>query len=107
MNKSRDGRLNAHSGVDQGLTIGEARSAIIVQWRLYQPNGLNKRRSTQHALYHGLLNLLKLFAPFLPHIAEEIQDAARAKRLTFDGSKGPYRIQLSDGLALSLDFAAP
>lgn len=46
----------------------------IVKDRLYHPevHGFKQRISGQTALYHTLLTLLKSFAPFLPHITEEI-----------------------------------
>jgi len=46
----------------------------IVKDRLYNPDkrGVNERKSSQYALYHTLLTINKLFAPFLPFITEEI-----------------------------------
>jgi valyl-tRNA synthetase len=46
----------------------------IVKERLYQPDihGVNERRSGQHALYYCLLNILKLYAVYVPHITEYI-----------------------------------
>ncbi|MBI2043355.1 valine--tRNA ligase [Candidatus Pacearchaeota archaeon] len=38
---------------------------------VYQGNG-DKRLSAQHTLYHSLLTILKLFAPIMPFITEEI-----------------------------------
>jgi valyl-tRNA synthetase len=46
----------------------------IVKDRLYNPavRGVDARMSAQHALYECLLGLLKLSAPIMPHITEEI-----------------------------------
>ncbi|MCL2406056.1 MAG: valine--tRNA ligase [Defluviitaleaceae bacterium] len=46
----------------------------IVKERLYRPDihGENERRSGQHALYYVALNILKLYAPYVPHITERI-----------------------------------
>ncbi len=46
----------------------------IVKERLYQPDihGAEGRRSAQKALYHTLLNILKLYAIYVPHITEFI-----------------------------------
>ena len=46
----------------------------IVKHRLYntEQSGKKARLSAQHALYNILLGLLKLFAPIMPHITEEV-----------------------------------
>ncbi len=46
----------------------------IVKDRLYNPaqRGTEARKSAQQGLYWGLLGLLKLIAPVMPHISEEI-----------------------------------
>ncbi len=46
----------------------------IVKDRLYNPDqrGKEARKSAQQGLYLGLLNILKLIAPIMPHISEEI-----------------------------------
>lgn len=46
----------------------------IVKERLYQPDihGEEGRAAAQAALYFTLLSVLKLYAPFVPHITEEI-----------------------------------
>jgi valyl-tRNA synthetase len=46
----------------------------IVKDRLYNPDkrGEPQRKSAQYGLYHGLLAILKMFAPIMPHITEEI-----------------------------------
>ena len=48
----------------------------IVKDRLYNPvdRGEVPRLSGQYALYHSLLNLLKMFAPIIPFVTEEIHD---------------------------------
>ena len=43
----------------------------IVKKRIYQGKG-NKRKSAQYVLYTGLLAILKMVAPFMPFITEEI-----------------------------------
>lgn len=46
----------------------------IVKDRIYNPQvrGVEARRGAQTGLYHTLLTILKLMAPILPHITEEI-----------------------------------
>ncbi|MFC1801193.1 valine--tRNA ligase [Nanoarchaeota archaeon] len=46
----------------------------IVKDRLYNPDkrGVEARESAQYGLYHALLNILKLIAPIMPYITEEI-----------------------------------
>jgi len=46
----------------------------IVKERLYRPDihGEANRRSAQYALYYVTLNILKLYAPYVPHITEHI-----------------------------------
>ncbi|MCI8622305.1 MAG: valine--tRNA ligase [Provencibacterium sp.] len=46
----------------------------IVKERLYQPeiHGEEGRAAAQYAIHFCLLNVLKLYAPFVPHITEEI-----------------------------------
>lgn len=46
----------------------------IVKDRLYKPEiyGEDERKSAQDALYIALLNILKMYAPFVPFITEEI-----------------------------------
>jgi len=46
----------------------------IVKERLYQPekHGEAERRGAQHALYHSLLGILKLYAVYIPHMTEYI-----------------------------------
>jgi len=46
----------------------------IIKERLYKPeiHGARERRSAQHALYYCMLNVLKLYAIYVPHITEYI-----------------------------------
>ena len=46
----------------------------IVKGRLYEPeiHGVMERRSAQYALYYSLLNILKLYSVYTPHITEYI-----------------------------------
>ncbi len=46
----------------------------IVKDRLYnaQARGLENKKSAQYVLYHSLLSILKITAPLMPHITEEI-----------------------------------
>ncbi|MDR1629487.1 MAG: valine--tRNA ligase [Oscillospiraceae bacterium] len=46
----------------------------IVKARLYEPeiHGCDERRSGQYALYYTLINILKLYAIYVPHITEYI-----------------------------------
>lgn len=46
----------------------------IVKERLYQPeiHGYRQRQSAQYALYYCMLNVLKLYAIYVPHITEHI-----------------------------------
>lgn len=49
----------------------------LVKTRLYEPEvyGVDARRSGQSALYYSLLNILKLYAIYVPHISESIYQA--------------------------------
>jgi valyl-tRNA synthetase len=46
----------------------------IIKDRLYNPEkrGADKRRGAQFSLYRAGLNVIIMFAPFMPHITEEI-----------------------------------
>lgn len=46
----------------------------IVKERLYEPekHGQTARQSAQYTLYHVLLGILKLYAPYVPHITEYV-----------------------------------
>ena len=87
MERCRQTANNARSYLDR-CEIGAARHEIddffwkdfcdyyleIVKGRLYQPEiyGYDERRSAQHALYYCMLNILKLYAIYVPHITEYI-----------------------------------
>ncbi len=64
----------------------------IVKDRLYNPDkrGKEKRKSAQYTLYHSLLTILKLFAPIMPHITEEIY------HLYFDKKEKEKSIHISE-----------
>lgn len=40
--------------------------------QVYSETNQSRRDAARYTLYHALLNLIKLFAPFMPHITEEI-----------------------------------
>jgi valyl-tRNA synthetase len=46
----------------------------IIKERLYQPDihGIDERKSGQFALYYSLLNILKLYSIYVPHLTEYI-----------------------------------
>lgn len=54
----------------------------IVKDRLYNPDrrGSANRRSAQYVIYHSLLAVLKMIAPIMPHITEEIYQSFFASR---------------------------
>ena len=56
------------------LTLSGHAKKELAKDRLYNPGKYNKtaRKSAQFALYEALLNLLKLIAPVMPYITEEI-----------------------------------
>lgn len=64
----------------------------IVKDRLYNPDkrGKESRASAQHALYHFILTTLKLMAPIVPHITEEIF------HLYFDKKEKAKSIHITD-----------
>jgi len=64
----------------------------IVKPRLYDPEIVDaeKRKSAQYTLYTVLLDLLKMFAPFMPHITEEIY------HLYFDKKENVKSIHISN-----------
>jgi len=53
-----------------------------VKDRLYNPDkrGVAGRKSAQYVLYHSLLAVLKMMAPIMPHITEEIYQLYFASR---------------------------
>ena len=68
----------------------------IAKERLYQPDkhGRAAAASGRYALYHGLLGVLKLYAPYMPHLTEHLyqeifrsgQNAASLHQLQWDCS---------------------
>jgi valyl-tRNA synthetase len=64
----------------------------IAKDRLYNPDerGVESRKSAQYTLYYLLLNTLKLFAPIMPYITEEIY------HLYFDNREKEKSIHLSE-----------
>lgn len=83
--------MNVSASFFKEYEVGAARQSIdslfwnafcdhyleIAKDRLYKPeiHGKEARHSAQYALYHSLLCILKLYAPFVPHITEEIYRA--------------------------------
>ncbi|MBN2459019.1 valine--tRNA ligase [Candidatus Woesearchaeota archaeon] len=64
----------------------------IAKSRLYDTANQAARRSAQHALYHTFLGILKLFAPIMPYMAEELYQAYYAN----NGRNGVKSIHLSN-----------
>ncbi len=64
----------------------------IAKKRLYGDEGYDaaSRRGAQHALYHAVLAVLKMVAPVMPHVTEEIHS------LFFAGREGVTSIHVSD-----------
>lgn len=52
----------------------------IIKRRLYQREDRESRRAAQYALYHAMLSVLKICAPFVPFITEELYQAHFAHR---------------------------
>ncbi|MBI2105712.1 valine--tRNA ligase [Candidatus Woesearchaeota archaeon] len=44
----------------------------IIKRRLYNPNNKQEKESAQFVLHTSIINILKLFAPIMPHITEEL-----------------------------------
>lgn len=66
----------------------------IVKDRLYNPKvrGITGRKSAQYVVYHALLAILKMMAPIMPHLTEEIYHlyfAAREGRKSIHVSAWP------------------
>ncbi len=63
----------------------------IVKGRLYnaEKRGIAARKSAQQGLYHSLLSILKMMAPIMPHITEEIY------QLYFASREGQKSVHLS------------
>lgn len=65
----------------------------LVKHRLYHTEGWGEDAAlaARHTLYHGLLDLLKLFAPYIPHITEEIY---QLHFRTFEGADSLHQTHL-------------
>jgi len=66
----------------------------IIKGRIYEENE-KLRRSAQYTLYHTYLNILKMVAPLLPHISEEMyhsycESSSRGLRLSSAADKGYF-----------------
>lgn len=63
----------------------------LVKQRLYKPElrGEDSRKAAQHTLYHSLLSILKMMAPIMPHITEEIYQSY------YRGREGPRSIHVA------------
>ena len=73
----------------------------IVKDRIYNPDkrGKEGRESAQYALYHGLLGILKMMAPIMPYITEEIYQmyyASREKLESIHVSSWPSTVKVDD-----------
>lgn len=86
----------------------------IVKTRAYGENDTNKKDQTSALLtmYHSMNILLKLFAPYLPHVTEEIYSCLYGDKLisqrgswpnTTDIIRNEEAIKLGDGLVNILD----
>jgi len=70
----------------------------IIKDRLYNPDrrGKEARLSAQYGLYNSLLSILKMIAPIMPHITEEIYQvyfAEKEKQKSIHNSKWPEEIK--------------
>jgi valyl-tRNA synthetase len=77
----------------------------IIKDRIYNPDkrGEAGRKSAQYALYHGLLGVLKMMAPIMPHITEEIYHLYYSEREKLDSihvSSWPLPVKVDDCSAL-------
>lgn len=75
----------------------------IVKDRLYNPDerGKDSRKAAQYCLFNGLLNVLKMIAPIMPHVSEEIyQDyfAKKEKKKSIHISDWPKKFNLKGDL---------
>lgn len=85
LERSREAMRRAAEYLNQ-YEIGDARHEIdeffwkdycdnyleLAKERLYSPDSQGGRQSAQYALYHAFFTILKLYAPFVPHITEFI-----------------------------------
>ena len=72
----------------------------IVKERLYQPDihGVEERKSAQHAIYYCLLNVLKMYAIYVPHVTEYIYLKGFKD---FVGSKSIHTTRWEQSLAIN------
>ena len=86
-----------------GLALNEAEKFFwsfcdnyieIVKNRLYKPEiyGYKERESGQYAAYNVLLGILKCFAPYMPHITEEVYKDYFEK---FEGAKSIHITEIT------------
>jgi valyl-tRNA synthetase len=78
----------------------------IAKERLYQPDihGVDENRSARHALYFCMLNILKLYAVFVPHITEYLyqqhfrrfEEAPSLHLLTWEKETGEFDGKIID-----------
>ena len=66
----------------------------LVKYRLYNATDSMARESARYTLYQVLLNVIKLLAPLMPHITEEIYQLHFAQ---FDGALSIHRAQWPQG----------
>jgi valyl-tRNA synthetase len=66
----------------------------MAKHRLYNAAEAEGRQGARYALYQALLNVVKLFAPIMPHITEEIYQLYFAQ---FEGSRSVHRAQWPEG----------
>jgi valyl-tRNA synthetase len=67
----------------------------ISKSRLYDLENKKSRRSAQHALYHVFLGTLKLFAPIMPYMTEELYQGYYADKKKEGQKQGESSIHIS------------
>ncbi|MFH1403704.1 MAG: valine--tRNA ligase [Candidatus Altiarchaeota archaeon] len=71
----------------------------IVKERLYKPEirGEDSRKAAQYTLYHSLLAVVKMMAPIMPHITEEIyQTFFREREKTVSIHNSTWPVEFTD-----------
>jgi valyl-tRNA synthetase len=68
----------------------------LAKQRLYNQTEVEGRQGARYVLYQALLNVIKLFAPVMPHVTEEIYQLYFAR---FDGARSIHRAQWPEGHA--------
>ena len=68
----------------------------MVKGRIYDSAtyGEDGKRAAQSTLYHALLNVLKLLAPFMPHVTEELYQQGFRERV---GEKSVHLLRWPEG----------